>query len=136
MIQEAYCSFKVSKLLKEKGFDVPCQSYWLQEEDGEVKPQAFLEDFIHNWNSSRIHMSRPTHQMVLAWLREVHKIHIQAWCPVIDMEAEILGVKYNVVISNLNNKCIAFNTEIDDAEYDSYEEAIEVAIKYTLENLI
>jgi hypothetical protein len=75
-------------------------------------------------------------QMAMKWLREVYNIHIAALCPIVDLDTDAFGVKYNVVISNLKNYCLAFNTDIEDNEYNTYEQACEAAIKYSLENLI
>ena len=51
MIEEIRCSYEVCKLLHEKGFDVKCTDwYW--------------ENNINIW--------KPTHQMAMKWLREVH----------------------------------------------------------------
>ena len=130
IIKEAYVSFEVAKLLKEKGFNEPIWTRY--EDDNEV---IFGDKY--DWNNSPMgHTSAPTHQMAMRWLREVHGIHIQAWCPVVDVDADTFGIKYNVVISNLKNKCIAFDTDIDDNEYNTYEEAVEAALKYVLQNLI
>ena len=129
IIEEAYVSFETAKLLKDKGFNQNCATYYLdghvwRHYHGEVIPKG-----------KQIYAA-PTQQMAMRWLREVHKIHIQALCPVIDVDCDITGVTYNVVISNLRNCCISFDTSIENVEYDSYEEAVEAAIKYCLENLI
>ena len=133
MIQEEYVSFETAKLLKEKGFNEEC--FALYNPDG-VLIQSGIR--LNNIQVGRVKgsYSAPTQQMAMKWLREIHGIHIQAYCPVFDMDADILGVKYNIVISNLKNRCIAFDTDIDDNEYDSYEEAVESGIKYCLEKLI
>ena len=130
MITEDYVSFEVAKLLKEKGFDEPIWTCY--EDDNEV---IFGDKY--NWNNSPFgHTSAPTLQMAMKWLREMHNIHIAALCPIVDVDTDVFGVKYNVVISNLKNNCLAFNTGIEDNEYDTYEEAVEAAIEYCLENLI
>ena len=36
MITEDYCSFEVAKLLKENGFDVPCNHYYFNKKLEEV----------------------------------------------------------------------------------------------------
>lgn len=130
MIQEDYVSFEVAKLLKEKGFNIPLDSKnWaccMYDEDGNIHWGIYDK----NW------YPRITPQMAMKWLRNVHGIHIQAWCPVVDIDTNILGVKYNVVISNLKDYCLAFMTNIEDNDYDSYEEAVDAGLEYTLEHLI
>ena len=74
MVSEDYCSFELSKLLKEKGFDGECVGcYWnskktfdvnyepLSYSDGDLRDEVILA---------------PTHQMAMKWLREVHNIII------------------------------------------------------------
>lgn len=97
MIKEAYCSFEVEKLLKEKGFTEECE-YFL-----------------------------PTHQRAIAWLRTKHIIIV--------VQPEYF---------NADGTCSYWGVDIwaDDnyeklqGDFPSYEQAVEVAIKYSLENLI
>ena len=134
-ITEDYVSFETAKLLTEKGFDNECSGYYNQERVLQRLSACSIKDTL----KSPFYFDcipAPTQQMAMKWLREIHGIHIQAYCPVFDMDADILGMKYNIVISNLKNRCIAFDTDIDDNEYDSYEEAVESGIKYCLEKLI
>lgn len=108
-ITEDYCSFEVAKLLKEKGFDY--QGFDYIDFEGEV-----------------IKQDRPTHQMAIKWLREVHNISVE---PLVDFgssdrywwSADISYIKKDGLITTLSN-------------YKSYEEAVEAALKYSLENLI
>lgn len=158
-IQEDYVSFETAKLLKEKGFDEKCNYVWKldkasnpQDTDGiskicaerfmegesfvdnsDIKKVSEYEDWLEDYHKAYL---CPTLQMAMKWLREVHYIHIAALCPIVDVDTDVFGVKYNVVISNLKNNCLAFNTGIEDNEYDTYEQACEEAIKYCLENLI
>lgn len=67
MITEDFCSFEVAKLLKEKGFNEPCYSYY----DYERKVQHIdlpVEtcDMILESNE----YLAPTHQMAMKWLRK------------------------------------------------------------------
>ena len=67
MIQERYCSFDVARLLKEKGFDEPCRTYY-----GDDKFNNDVCNQFYQWNSKSPfgHISAPTHQMACDWLRE------------------------------------------------------------------
>ena len=135
MIQEAYCSFDTCKRLKEKRFDVPCIAHWFV---GKANNFSICS-YPQNWNriKSRFEwVSMPTLQMACRWLREAHNIHIEAFCPVVDSDAHISGVTYNVVISQLDKDCLAVDTDIENNEYKSYEDAIESGICWALENLI
>ena len=113
MINEDYCSYEVSRLLKEKGFDY--QGFDYIDFEGEV-----------------IRQDRPTHQMAMKWLRKKYNIYISiqpdfpsdkdykmCWC----WSANIL---YENCISLKGYQCYI----------ETYEEAAETAIKYCLEHLI
>lgn len=114
MIKEAYCSFEVAKLLKEKEFCERC--FICYEQNGEV-----FEGF-GNWNKTDIYIAAPTHQMACAWLRDVHNIDI---C-VFPYQIDYIGYSYEVKI--YKNKEMYFS--ITDSK--TYEEAVEIALKYTL----
>lgn len=124
MITEDYCSFELSKLLKEKGFDGKCIGcYWDSKEtfdinyellsysDGDLRDEVILA---------------PTHQMAMKWLRERHVIIV------------IVPAYFN------SEQCVSWDIDIwaDDNyehlfdDYSTYEEAVEVALKYAFENLI
>ena len=61
MIQEAYCSFEVARLLKEKGFNIPI---WTRYENS--NNDVIFGD-KYNWNNSPMgQISVPTHQMAMA----------------------------------------------------------------------
>ena len=74
MIKERYCSYEVAKLLKEKGFDEPCLSYfWSEDNNKEISYTDFLFTNKQLYSGQTL---RPTHQMAMDWLREVHNIFI------------------------------------------------------------
>lgn len=130
-ITEDYVSFECAKLLKEKGFDEPVQYFYKFDSKELYRGTAFTNTQIGDkfYNA-------PTLQMAMKWLRLTHKIYIQAFAPLYDMDCAELGVTYNVIITNLTDQCLAFDTPLEDIEYNSPEEACEAAIKYCLENLI
>ena len=121
MIQEDYCSFELSKLLKEKGFDGECVGcYWdskktfdvnyepLSYSDGDLRDEVILA---------------PTHQMAMKWLRERHNLHIE--------------VIYNPYYKEYKAcMCRAIGDYNYTEFYSTYEQAVEAALKYSLENLI
>jgi len=120
MIKEAYCSLEVAKLLKEKGFNIPV---WTRYENEEGKNVIFGDKY--DWNNSPMgQISAPTHQMTMAWLREEKNIIINVWYNGVDWDAEYY-----------NNEDENFYL-ITDYSCNSYEEAVEAALNYTLENLI
>lgn len=124
MITEAYVSFEVAKLLKEKGFDEICSLGYGN--DGIIHPipqikNSELEHFLPKY-------SCPTQQMAMRWLREEKSTSIiikfdvteRGYCPYVyqlDYDLDWV-VKWRI---NMPMK---------------YEEAVETVLKYCLENLI
>ena len=128
MIKEAYCSKEVSILLKEKGFNEKCRGGYHYEFDDNDNPIVMLEEWMAQpYNNDFVDegflCSAPTHQLAMNWLREVHSIYID-----IDM---LSGITYWWSVYLLDKK--QGETTIS---YDTYEDAVEAALKYVLENLI
>lgn len=123
MIQEAYCSFEVSKLLKEKGFVQ--ETLMVYNQNGNFMPNGAIED------TYQIFYPAPTHQMAMAWLREEKNIFIVIEPHVYDYVNE----------KNKSYVCSLWVGDnyyeyIESRDYPSYEEAVETALKYCLEHLI
>ena len=117
MITEDYVSFEIAKLLNEKEFD--------ERSTASYDLKGRLQEGSAYWNSTPSWYAAPTLQMTMKWLREVHKIHIViGWLPNSKL--------FFTHICDMNSGYPKRNKH----EYTSYEEAIEEALKYTLENLI
>lgn len=126
MITEDYVSFEVAKLLKEKGFDSWCFGYY--------KPNNEFGTYVMPRTYSGVdgnYILAPTHQMALKWLRDVHNIFIQ-----IDYVVLAKNIfEYTYEIHNMcKGRSVAISNFRDD--YETYEDAVEAAIKYCLTNLI
>ena len=127
MITEDYCSFEVAKLLKEKGFNEPIRCWYDNTKD-------FHESGVKMRNSDCINptIMCPTHQMAMKWLREVHKVlividayHADHWEGYIDsFEISIYSHASTIIVPD------------EIAHHTDYEEAVEAALKFCLENLI
>jgi len=121
-IKEDYVSFEIAKLLKEKGFDIGVR-YYYQKIDDDIT--YHIGDF-RNWNVHDMWYSMPTQQMAMKWLREVHKVNIE--------------IPYNRFGENYKYLIIYKPEVLDDIRslgvFYHYEDAVEEAIKYCLENLI
>ena len=122
-ITEDYVSYEVAKLLKEKGFDEKVNTHYL------VHPSGFSEFFDKKDEFPEpedVWLKCPTLQMTMKWLREAHKVNIE--------------IHYNRFGENYKYLIIYKPEVLDDIRslgvYYSYEEAVESAIKYCLENLI
>lgn len=137
-ITEDYCSFEISKLLKEKGFDGRMHTFYT--DDGTEIESSYVV------SGNFITIYRPTHQMALKWLREVHKIIVE-----INMEDYItevdgkLTITYSYTIWHFNRHLndigetdIRYTDEAiwDKDSHNSYEEAVEASLLYVLKNLI
>ena len=126
--KEAYVSFETAKLLKEKGFDENTLMVYMSYGD---LCKCNRYDSIRNSNYNDItknyfECTAPTHQMAMKWLREIYRIDI-----VIEIsDPSVNNRKYYCVIWDKNNDSYILDL------FDSYEDAVEAAIKYCLENLI
>lgn len=125
MITEDYCSYEVAKLLKEKGFDYNGFDYI--DFEGEV-----------------IKQDRPTLQMAMKWLREVHNLLISVDASPIygkvkdEKGRNTCGLLYWHYMASgewMNDK---YNPQQKAfvVSAKSYKEAVETALKYTLEKMI
>lgn len=70
MITEQYVSFETAQMLKEEGFDIPCNSQYTDNGFGWNDLDKV------NYNEYGALYSRPTQSLAARWLREVHKIAI------------------------------------------------------------
>ena len=140
MITEDYVSFEIAKLLKEKGFDESC-SFVVNTISKNVMPVSWptTNSDIEDEKASLIAL--PTLQMVMKWLREVHNIHTEI-CLYKTSQDDIepkksrkapyytFGVWDTITGDNVDKRLI------NDFIGNTYEQAVEAAINYCLENLI
>lgn len=130
-ITEDYVSYEVAKLLKEKGFDEQCRDFYRQENGN------WLHRTTYEYNYFNLQMPRwedcyscPTHQMAMKWLREVHGLSVETFS--IKGTSNVCPVFWKGNVVKLLTQDRAFNGEL----VGSYEQAVEAALKYALENLI
>ena len=124
MIAEDYCSEELVKLLLEKG--CPLDKVIKQDE----RPVYFTLPTDHpNWADCDAYYI-PTHAQVMRWLREEHKIDI-----FIDTDFPIDRMKYTYKIVRIYKDGDKY-TDVMGGSFDTYEEAVDDALKYSLENLI
>lgn len=122
-MKEDYVSYEVAKLLKKKGFNWNCVTYYVDSEPDDVH-YSLCGETNSTWESNCC--SAPTHQMAMKWLREKHIIIV--------ISPECL---------NIETHCSDWGVEIwwDDnyeemsESYLTYEDACGAAIKHVLENL-
>lgn len=122
LLEEDYVSFEIAKLLKEKGFDWNCITYYVDSEPDDVKYSMLCEN---NTDWEEHCYSAPTLQMAMKWLRKIHNFHI--WVePNHDKEG----------LYNAHVKVGWWSNNWAGIGYNTHEKACEAAIKYCLENLI
>jgi hypothetical protein len=124
-ITEDYCSFEVSELLKEKGFNEDCHAlYDVNTEQLDIKNAG---DVFNNkqWEN---YISAPTQSLALKWLREVHNIFIE-----INVSIDLNGT-YHYAYSILDKECKYIKRFI--GYYSSHKLCVEEALLYVLKNLI
>ena len=73
----------------------------------------------------------PTQSLALKWLREVHRIEIYIVLSELNADNS-KKYMFDIYSSDINR---GFDS-VQKEEFNSYEEAVEAALKYTLENLI
>lgn len=127
MCKEDYVSFETAKLLKEKGFDWECISYYVDYEPNDVK-YSFLGETNSTWESRCC--SAPTLQMAMKWLREKHGIII-----LVSFFRED-RFSYDILLDGECGDNYILHSGYMFEHFKNYEDACEVAIRYSLENLV
>ena len=123
MIAEDYCSFEIAKLLKEKGFDEPIFEFYIGNKDT-IRYARNKDGFRLSELDGDFYYPHITHQTAIKWLREEKNIIVNVWYNGVDWNAEY----YNDEVDNFYL--------ITDCLCNSYEDSVESALKYCLENLI
>lgn len=123
---EDYVSFETAKLLKEKGFDELCRSYW---SNNNFLSFEHTKWFV-SYDNDSVYLLRPTLQMAMKWLREEKDVQIEI--PIVGTDTWESPTKWMYGFRCQTKDVI----DRRNADFSSYEEACEAAIKYCLENLI
>jgi hypothetical protein len=121
-ITDDYCSFETAKLLKEKGFDIPCRQAYFNGSLVDYTMYGFCDGEL---------LDCPSQSLALKWLREVYNIYIE----IRYMPGQFTDEPtYKAMIWNMDTE---IGTPLSpDISYTYFETCIEEALKYTLENLI
>ena len=129
-ITEDYCDFETAKLLKEKGFDVPCLAHWYIGSE----TQEEFSDHPFNWNEVKSDLdwlSCPTLQMAMKWLRVEHNILLFI------LPAQENGkLVYLVEVWTWNKEEGIYESTYAPMPRKEPEQAVETSLKYCLEHLI
>lgn len=133
-VKEAYCSFEVAKLLKEKGFDESIRCWYDNFQD-------FHEEGARMSNTDCLPptIMCPTHQMACAWVRkkgysvEVHATAVGWHWEVCKVNGT--SIAFDDIVRAFDDNVSSDNTN-DGGAFDDYDECMESALMYTLTNLI
>ena len=127
MIHEEICTYEVCKLAKEKGFDV--QTFDWYDYTGNYN-KGFIPHKLHECPRYKEYYA-PTQGLLQRWLREEEGIHISVeyeWVEGVD------DWTFRAYIKKINNAKVV-NDAIKSG-FNTYELALEDALKYALENLV
>lgn len=151
-IKESYCSFEVSKLLKEKGFECECHGIWLL--NTQRKPflsgQMLQKDYFKGlkiYNEDKVWLVYknhsvgwlcPTHALAIEWLRinfdiNIHDYHIA--------ETDTWGADVYKLVHDYNKTrngdCLLYSPILNNETlFKSPQEAIEASLLKVLKELI
>ena len=124
-------SFEIAKLIKQKGFNVPTLYFYL---DGKLKYNHSIQPRNNNRDTGTLEVSAPTIAEVVIWLYDKYNYSIEH--------------SMNIPQSGEQDGCYVFNGIVKGAEnyklvihyssenLSSIKKAYEVAIEYTLKNLL
>ena len=139
-ITEDYVSFETAKLLKEKGFDSGCISYYEYFRSNITLYQGFLPEWSDgyvNHNKEKERFSRPSLQMACKWLRIKHNL-----CVTPIMTSKVIREKYSCWEADIyycEGEFAGIDATINACGHifgETPEKALEEGVKYCLENLI
>lgn len=130
-IQESYCSFEVSKLLKEKGLD--CGTHTTAYSEDGIKQISPYSSFYDPYKYPILNC---THSLAIEWIRVNFGIEIY-FRPERNCRIGVTTYYYGISkISKTNHLEIIEVVDLLNSEYSTPQEAIEAALIYTLKNLI
>ena len=137
---EDYVNFEIAKSLKQKGFNWGCISYYEHFSSNVTLYSGMVPEWSDSYidhNKIESRYSRPTLQMAMKWLREVHKLWITItfhWHTV-DGETTLYYSPY-IMLSEYKNVVLEDKNSFKTKLFSTYEQACEAAIKYCLEKLV
>lgn len=127
MIKERYCSFEISKLLREKGFNEPIAEFY---NSSGVVLYARVKIRFRLSELSGVYYPHITHQMACDWLRN-KGYHIEIY-------ANASGYRFIISKTPPDGTDLVCDVEGNNngGAWDDYGECEESAIKYCLTKLV
>lgn len=139
MTSDKLVSLETAKLAKDKGFNWLCSSVKIETIEGSEREVYDEEECRYTTVKDVIKTRIPTQARLQKWLREAHGLHIDlgVWE---DRDEDADGLccgTYSYWSFNIQS-CLTgdFIYEEFEHRYDTYEQALEDALKYALENLV
>ena len=125
-----YVSFGLAKLLNEKGYNIPTMYHYFFNND--TNRLYFSSSTIFMLNENGYYM--PTYQSAMKWVRETHGFLISPYKTSIGWYFEIFSVKNTDITGSKPIYAVGIPKQEDICE--TYEDAVEAGLKYTLEKYI
>lgn len=119
MIEEQFVSFETAKMLKEAGFDVPCFNQYTD------RGTVWHCDCPENFNISQCATSCPTQALAARWLREVHRIVVDATF----IPPSTDGNAWRYFIGEMDDMVWNGDYVPSDEFYETYEAALEAGLQ-------
>lgn len=126
MIEESYVSFDTAKLLKEAGFDEWC--CYGYNKDGNKTPLSLKNSTIEEMFNSigdEWYVSAPTQALAARWLREVHRISVDAAFMAPSTNIDV----WQYFIGKMDDMIWPGDFETCERTYATYEEAMEAGLQ-------
>jgi hypothetical protein len=129
MIHEEICTYEVAKLARDKGFNV--QTFDWYDYTGNYN-KGFIPHKLHECPRYKEYYA-PTQSLLQRWLREEKGVIIEVICLPTTRTSSKYEYKRHLFWGSDGHY---LESEYGDEIFDTYELALEDALKYALENLV
>ena len=139
-MEEQLISFETANLAKEKGFNIPCENFYITYIDDDVvdlfnyeeqRGSGFAELYRNN---KEFKFSAPTQSLLQKYLRDVHNLYVDSYH---DLTADGKIIQYYTSWGFLQQKDINGNQNVNGwydeyNDWKTYEEALEKGLQEAL----
>lgn len=126
MIKAELISYETSELLSKFYINTETDTYYKINDD-QIKYLEFLQDWSDLSKKNIKFYIAPTKELVKKWLRDIYKIHIEI--SISNYIGGTVAYRFKIIsIGNCNQDFITY----DNTLFNTYEEALEIAIQRTL----
>lgn len=134
-MKKLFISYKIAKQLKEKGFNEPCFRYYDHNNKSlnDSHSEEIQSPFTLKKFSGTSYLPAPTHQQVLDWFRDKHKLHFYI-VPYGDTKKSwsLCNIGRTDKTTNDGRLQYAIRDKYADIKFKSYYSALNTAIKEAL----